>query len=406
MTKTTLKRSLGLPLLVFYGLGNILGAGIYALVGKVAGSAGMYTPLSFLIASLLATFTAFAYAELSSRFPVSAGESVYVYEGFGLKQLALIVGMLIVLAGVLSSAAIIQSFIGYLQEFVQVPRALALSVMVAVLAFVAIWGIVESVRMAAFLTLLEITGLLLLLWVAGGNFTELPARFPEFIPPAEGVAWYGILLGGMLAFYAYIGFEDMVNIAEEAKDAERNMPTAIITVLVVSSTLYILVAVVSVLTVNPDILKATDAPLALVYKQATGGEAKLISLIAMFAVVNGALIQIIMSSRILYGLSKRGWLPDRLGDVHEKTRTPVLSTLLVSAAVLILGLLHTLEKLAEWTSFVILIVFFLVNAALVRIKTKETEKPDAVTFPVWIPVTGATLSFCFVVFETIRIIIN
>ena len=173
MAAATLKRSLGLPLLIFYGLGNILGAGIYALIGKVAGAAGMYTPVSFLIASLLAAFTAFSYAELSSRYPSSAGESVYVYEGFGLRRLALLVGLLIVLAGVLSSAAIIQSFIAYLQEFTQVPRMLTLSIVVAVLTLVAIWGIVESVRMAAFLTVLEIIGLLIILWVAGGSLADL-----------------------------------------------------------------------------------------------------------------------------------------------------------------------------------------------------------------------------------------
>lgn len=404
MTTTSLKRSLNLPLLVFYGLGNILGAGIYALVGKVAGHAGMYAPVSFLLASLLATFTAFSYAELSSRYPTSAGESVYVYEGFGLRQLALLVGLLIALAGVLSSAAIIQSFIAYLQSFVTAPKTLTLVIVILVLAALAIWGIVESVRMAALLTVVEIVGLVLVLWAAGDSLGEIPARAAEFVPSMQAVVWYGILVGGLLAFYAYLGFEDMVNVAEEVQDAERNMPRAIIIVLLVSSTLYILIALVSVLTVAPEQLKASDAPLALVYSAATGKEPRIISLIAMFAVINGALIQMIMSSRILYGLSRREWLPAWLGDVNERTRTPVKATLLVAFGMLSFGLLHSLEVLAEWTSFVILLVFMMVNLALVRLKLRKVEHPAAVRVSIWVPLTGALLSLAFVIFEIVRLV--
>ena len=124
----------------------------------------------------------------------------------------------------------------------------------------------------------------------------------------------------------------------------------------------------------------------------------------MFAVINGALVQIIMSSRILYGLSRRGWLPGCLGDVHEKTRTPVFATLLVAGGVLVLGLLHTLEELAEWTSFVILMVFFLVNLSLVRIKRNAAAQPGAVQYPGWIPLVGAALSLSFIIFEIVRLL--
>ena len=162
---TTLKRSLSLPLITFYGLGNILGAGIYVLVGKVAGEAGYFAPLSFFIASIIAAISAFTYAELSARYPVSAGEAVYLYEGFGIQKLSLIVGLMITLAGIVSAAAIAHGFAGYMQVFFDVPRWLAITVLLLLLGGLAAWGISQSVKVAAILTLTEMTGLLIIIFV-------------------------------------------------------------------------------------------------------------------------------------------------------------------------------------------------------------------------------------------------
>jgi amino acid transporter len=400
--KTSLKRSLSLPLLTFYGLGNILGAGIYVLVGKVVAVAGMYAPVSFLLASLLAAFSAISYAELSARYPLSAGESIYLHEAFGIRALSLGVGLLIVLAGVLSSAAIVQGFVGYVKVFYPATRELTIIIVVSALCALAIWGIVESVRAAVLLTLLELLGLLLILWTGRADLVTVTARWPELWPESSSIAWYGIFWGGLLAFYAYIGFEDMVNVAEEVKNPQKTLPQAILIALVVSALLYFLIALVAVLGAPADELAASDAPLALIYQHYTGKEPLLISAIGLFAVINGALVQIIMVSRILYGLSRKGWLPALFGAVHLRTRTPIISTLLASLAVMLLALSFDISSLAENTSFVILIVFVLINAALISIKQRNPAPDGIKVYPVFIPVMGLLTAMGFVIFKLIK----
>src|SRR3989338_3465696 len=240
-----LKRTLSLAQITFYGLGTILGAGIYVLVGKVADTAGLYAPIAFLIAALLAGLTGLSYAELAARHPKSAGEAVYVEDGLRWRSLSILVGFLIIIAGIVSAATIANGFVGYLHVFVVVPDWLAITLLVFSLGGLAAWGIDESVMAATFITLIEIGGLLLILAVAGGSLAELPARLPELIPPPDGVVWQGILLGAFLAFYAFIGFEDMVNVAEEVKDPTRNLPLAILIAIGVSTVLYLLVALVA-----------------------------------------------------------------------------------------------------------------------------------------------------------------
>ncbi len=403
--KTSLKRSLSLPLLTFYGLGNILGAGIYVLVGKVVAVAGMYAPLSFLLASLLAVFSAISYAELSARYPFSAGESVYLHEAFGLRVLSQGVGLLIVLAGVLSSAAIVQGFVGYANVFINAPRELTIIIVVSSLCAFAIWGIVESVRIAALLTLLEVVGLLLILWSGRADLFTVASRVPELTPDASSLVWFGIFWGGLLAFYAYIGFEDMVNVAEEVKNPQRTMPNAIIIALVVSALLYFLVALVAVLGVPARALAASDAPLALIYQHYTGKEPLVISTIGLFAVINGALVQIIMVSRIMYGLSRKGWLPPLFGSVHSRTRTPIISTSLAALTVMLLALFFDISSLAENTSFVILIVFILINAALIAIKRRAPAPLGVRVYPLFIPVMGLLTASGFVAFKLIKTLV-
>jgi len=397
-----LKRSLSLPMLMFYGLGNILGAGIYVLVGKVVAVAGIYAPISFLLASLLAGFSAFSYAELSSRYPFSAGESIYLHEAFGIRLLSLGVGLLIILAGILSSAAIVQGFVGYFNIFIQTPRELTIIVVVCLIAALAIWGIVESVRAAVLLTLLEIFGLLLILWSGRADLLAVPERLPEFWPQADMLTWYGIFWGGLLAFYAYIGFEDMVNVAEEVNNPHKTLPAAILMALAISGLLYFLVALVAVLGLPAEQLANSDAPLALIYQHYTGKDPLLISAIGVFAVINGALIQIIMVSRLLYGLSRKGWLPAIFSRVNRRTHTPLLATVLSALAVLLLSVSLDISQLAENTSFVILLVFVLINAALLNIKRRYPAPVGVVTYPVYIPVMGLLSAVTFVVLKLLK----
>lgn len=405
-----LRRNLSLSLLVFYGLGNIVGAGIYVLVGKVAGVAGMYAPISFLLACLLAMFSAFSYAELSARYPLSAGESVYVHQAFGKRLLSVGVGLMIVLGGMLSSAAILRGFVGHLALFVTLPEVLGIVVSALLLCAIAIWGVRESVRVAVLLTLVEIVGLIMVLWAGRQGLMTLPLRVHELLPPLQLHVWHGIAFGGLLAFYAFLGFEDMVNVAEEVKNPRRNMPLAILLALVIATLLYMLIAVVAVLSVEPALLQQSDAPLVLIYERAGGDYPQVIALIAMFAVVNGVLIQMIMASRILYGLGRQGWIPARMAEllatVHPVTRTPVMATLLVSVIIMLLALSGPIEQLVEQASSVILLVFVLINAALWRIKSREPHPEGVQVYPRWLPVLGLLTSAGFVIFELMNVLGN
>ena len=396
---TQLKRSLSLWLILFYGLGNILGAGIYVLVGKVAGSAGLFAPAAFFVASLVAAFTALSYAELVARYPLSAGEAVYVQKGLGLPALSVVVGLLIVLMGAVSAATIARGFVGYLDVLIELPDAVAITLLVAVLGATATWGIVESVRIAALVTLIELLGLGLVLAVAGHNLASIPERLPELIPPMDPVIWQGILFGAFLAFYAFIGFEDMVNVAEEVRNPERNLPLAILLALGITTLLYAAVSLTAVLTVAPEQLSASDAPLATVYEHATGRKPVVLSIISIFAVVNGALIQIIMGSRILYGMSRQGWLPPLFGRVWSKTRTPVVATIATAGVVLVLALWLPLVTLAKSTSFLVLIVFSLVNLSLLRIKRRDPHPQGLRVIPRWVPAGGIIASLGLLLFQ-------
>lgn len=390
-----LRRSLSLPLVCLYGLGNILGAGVYVLIGKVAGEAGYFTPVAFMLAAVIAGITAFSFSELSSRYPVSAGEAVYVQEGFGVQKLSLFVGLLIALTGIVSSATIAKGFVGYLGVFIELPSALVIIVLLLFLGLVAIWGILESVSMAALLTLLEIGGLILILSVATPDFDVLMSRKSEFLPGLQFESWVGIFGGGFLAFYAYVGFEDMVNVAEEVKNPRRNLPIAILGALVLATVMYIAVAVSALLVLEPGALNESDAPLADVYELATGSNPWLISVVSLFAVINGALVQIIMASRVCYGLANKKWLPSFMATVNRKTQTPIFATVVVTVSIIVAALWLPIETLASMTTSLLLFVFILVNIALLRIKRRAEPEDDVFEVNILFPLTGALLCALF-----------
>jgi len=395
----TLKRGLSLTLLTLYGLGTTIGAGIYALVGKVAGSAGLYAPAAFLLAALLAGFSAFSFAELSVRFPVSAGEARYVREGLRSPAFGLLVGLLVVAAGLLSAAAVANGFAGYVHEFTGIPTALSLAGFVVGLGLLAAWGIGQSALVAGLITLIEVGGLLAVVWVGRENLVAPPPELAAVLPPFEAATWIGILGGTYLAFFAFIGFEDMVNVAEEVKDVSRTLPRAIIATLLLTLVLYMAVTLVAVRSLPIAELAASEAPLALVYERAGGDAAVLVGLVAVAATANGALIQIVMASRVLYGLAAQRQLPAVLARVHPRTRTPLIATGLVVAAVLLLAEGFDLGGLAEATSLIALTVFTLVNLALWRLKRREPaslqRRTGHLTVPIWVPVTGFLVSAGF-----------
>ncbi|MCW9079099.1 MAG: APC family permease, partial [Gammaproteobacteria bacterium] len=338
---------------------------------------------------------AFTYAELSARFPLSAGEAVYVQKGLGIRPLAAIVGLLIVLAGIVSSATILRGFAAYLQVFVALPEGIILPVAVIILGGLAAWGITQSVLVAALLTLIEIAGLVLIIWIGLPELTASTDKVLAAVKLAEINVLPGIMVGAFLAFFAFIGFEDMVNVAEEVRQPERNLPRAILLALAISTLLYFAVSLVSVASVPLDLLGDSEAPLALIYQQVTGREPVLITIIGMLAVINGVLIQIIMASRMAYGMARKQWLPPVFGRINARTRTPLNSTLVISVLVLLMALWAQTETLAKATSFFLLTVFALANLSLWRLKRRGDQPADIINVPAWVPITGFFASSAF-----------
>jgi APA family basic amino acid/polyamine antiporter len=338
---------------------------------------------------VVALLTGLSYGELAARYPVSAGEAVYTQKAFGRRWLSTLVGGLIALAGLVSAATMLRGLVGYLQLFVDLPPSLVIVVGAALFTFVAIRGIGESARVAAALTLIEAGGLIWIVVVAAPALPGWAAIPVSQLLPLHWSAWAGVFAGAFLAFFAYIGFEDMVNIAEEVEQPERNLPRGIILAFVISTILYLLVAAVSLVVIAPNALSASEAPLALVYETASGRSPGLIGIIGVIAVCNGALIQIIMASRIFYGMSVNGWLPGFLARVSPVTRTPVVATLAAGGIVVLLSLLLPILSLAKATSFIVLTVFVLVNVSLLAIK-RRYPLPDGIRpVPIWLPVLAA-----------------
>ena len=388
-TTASLKRSLSLPVITFYGIGAILGAGIYVLIGKVAGVAGYYSPYAFVLAAFIAIFSAFSYAELSARFPQSAGEAVYVSQAFARKWLTVGVGLLVVFTGVVSSATMATGVVGYVQLFVGLPAPVIIAMFVVLIGAIALWGIKESAMVVVVITLIEIFGLLYVCFVSSDQWQNFPTwevlSFQH--PKYDGTSvMSGLLLGAFLAFYAYIGFEDMVNVAEEVVRPAYTLPRAIGLALVVSTTMYMLVSFSALSVLSPEQLSASSAPLASVV-EAQGKSTAWIGLISLIAVVNGAIVQLIMASRVLYGLSKVNLLPPFLAVIHPRTATPVNATVLCVAVVMLLSLFLSLEFLAQLTSFIVLSIFSVVNVALIKIRSSG-EIVDTVQYPLWVPVIG------------------
>ena len=401
--KPELIRRLSLPLLIFYGIGTILGAGIYVLVGKVAGEAGFYTPFSFMLASLLAAFSAFSYAELAARFPRSAGEAIYIEEGFGIKQLSIVVGLMIVSVGVISVATLAHGFAGYLNVFFEIPEPVIVISLVLFVGLVCGWGINQSVMIASVMTIVEIIGLLIILYVGRDAFTLVPIKIPEMIPPLDASIWAGIFMGSFIAFYAYLGFEDIVNVAEEAIKPRINIPLAIIVSLIVTTLFYILISVVAVLLMSPQELALSNAPLAMLYETTTGQSPVVITIISLISVINGALIQVIMASRVLYGMSRKKWLPAKLGEVNAKTHTPLIATIIIIFFVLLFALSFPLLSLAKITSFITLIIFMIINFALVKIKYSH-KNYDGFKVPIAVPLIGGFSTLLFIFYLTMTFI--
>lgn len=392
-----LRRRLGLPLLVLYGTGITIGAGIYVLIGEVAGHAGTFAPWSFVLAAAVMALTVASYAELSTRFPVSSGPAAYVMAAFRSRIFATAIGLLTVAIGVISSAAVTIGSAGYIQQFIPLPQYLIALAVLALLGGVAAWGILESVVLASVFTLIEVGGLLIV--IVAAFYNDLPfAAAITTLPPLNATALSGIAFGGLLAFFAFIGFEDLANIVEEARVPHRNIPRAMVLTLLISTVLYVLVAAIAVSAVSTQRLASSTAPLSLVFSEVAGVSPATISAIAIVATLNTILAQMTMASRVIYGLAREGSLPAFFAQVHPRTRTPLPATALVVIAIVPLTLLVPLTPLAEITSLATLTVFAVVNLALLWLRWRGAESlVPHVRVPVWVPATGLATCIAMIV---------
>ncbi len=390
-------------MLVLYGLGTTVGAGIYALMGEVAGSAGMRAPLAFLVSALLAGTTAIGFAELAGRLPKAAGEAVFVNQAFGRRPLTAAVGGGVLVAGVVAAAAVTDAFAGYVAELTDGPKWLLSVGLIVALAGLAVTGAKESVTAAATFTVIEIGGLLLVLWAGRESFGDIFSHAGELVgPPTSFSGWSGVLGGAFLAFFAFLGFEDIDSVAEETDDASVNLPRAVLITLGITTVLYVVVAAISVLQVSPERLSESDAPLAFIYEEA-GGNRDVMAFIAALAMVNGALVQMVMVPRVVYGLSRLGLVPAAMGAVSPRTNTPVRATLGAAVLITVLTLSLDIEWLARLTSAVTMAVFISVNASLIRIKRKDGPT-TTFSVPAWVPVVGIVASVGMFIAEVWRIL--
>ncbi|MEW2526027.1 APC family permease [Streptomyces sp. NPDC047071] len=391
-----LRRVLGPKLLILFVIGDILGTGIYATTGKVAGKVGGALWVPFLIGFVVAILTAASYVELVGKYPRAAGAALYTQKAFKVPFLTFIIAFMVMCSGLSSASAAARAFSGdYLSELTDdaLPPTLVAIAFVLALAALNLRGVSESVKANVVLTAVELTGLLIILaigaWAVLTGDGE-PSRLTEFESSGTGYALItGVLGATALGFFAFVGFEDSVNMAEETKDPTRTFPRAIFIGVAVTGTIYVLVALVSSLLVDHKTLEGSSGPLLEVVK--AGGvdfPHKLFALIALFAVTNSALINIMMASRLCYGMANERILPRSMGRVLAGRRTPVVGIAFVS--LLAIGLVSTgeIEGLGDTTAFLLLCVFAVVNVAVLVLRRDPVDH-DHFRTPTALPVLGA-----------------
>jgi len=398
----TLRRALGLPLLIFYGLGVTIGAGIFALIGEIVQMAGDHAPQAFFLAGLIAGATGFSYALLVGVYPRAAGEAVFVKIGIG-PMAGRLVGLGVTLTAIISSAVITIAFGGYLGTLVPIPQSVMVLGVLVVLSMVAWLGVRQSLVFAAVITVLEV-GTLIVITVAGSPLlADAHLLLKVVTPPTDSVAWAAVFSASIIAFFAFIGFEDLENMAEETIDPQKVMPKAILLTLLITVVLYAIISTVAIALPDREALTSSSAPLAVLFEAVTGLSGKPIAAMASIAMVNGILIQIVMASRVVYGMAREGLIPAGLGKIDERRRTPVraiaLVTLLIAALALGLPLVH----LAQATSVVTLAVFASVNLALWLIGSRQEAAPILRRWRYW-GLVGALMSSGLLITEAWRVL--
>ena len=365
-----LRRSLGLLETTLGGVGIILGAGIYVLVGEAAGRAGDAVWASFAIAAVMAALTGLSYAELASMYPNAGADYEYSRQAMG-RPVAAVVGWVIISGNLIAAAAVALGFGGYFGEFVDSPKVAAAIAAIVVAAAIAVYGIKESMWTSIALTFVEVGGLVLIIGVGVPHLGDAP-----LLEAKSGVA--SVFSGAALVIFAFIGFEYVATLSEETRAAKRTVPVALLLSIVITTLIYVAVAVAAVSVVGWRALSDSDAPLANVASVALGERASdVLSLIALFSTFNTVLLLLVAASRLAYGMAATGSLPRVAGRVHRRFRTPALA--IAGAAVLACSVatVGDIGFVAESANFAILLGFTAVNISLIilRLRQPALERP-------------------------------
>lgn len=390
-TAPALARTMGLWALVIYGVGDMLGSGIYALIGKAAGIMGYAVWIAFAASMVAAMLTGLSYASLGSRYPRAAGAAYITHRAFHWPFLSYLIGLAIMASGLTSMATQSRAFTGYLTGMLpSVPGIIVIVGFIGVLTFINFWGMRESTWLNIICTMVELGGLLMIIAIGLRFWGSVNYLQP---PPATqasgGLTSLLVLQGAVLTFYSFIGFEDMINVSEEVKNPRRNFPLAVIIALIVTAIVYFAVSISAVSVVAPAELAASKEPLVEVVRRAAPWfPTALFSIIALFAITNTALLNYIMGSRLAYGMARQGFLPALLGRVHPQRRTPHVAIVVLMCLVLILVSAGDLAALASATSVLLLASFIIINAALIILKRRPDEPKGAFEVPAFVPAGG------------------
>ncbi|MGK9054106.1 APC family permease [Neorhizobium petrolearium] len=396
--ETELNRVMGPGLLLLFIVGDILGTGIYALTGQVAAQVGGVVWLPFFIAFVVALLTACSYLELVTKYPRAAGAALYTHKAFGIHFVTFLVAFAVMSSGITSAATASRAFAANFATSLGmdvgtwgVPLlAIGFIVLVGAINF---RGVGESVKMNVLLTVVELTGLLIIIgigfWAIAGGQGDVSRAWTFATPEGSGVFW-PVIAATTLAFFAMVGFEDSVNMAEESKEPSRMFPKVLLTGLAITGVIYVLVAISAITLVPANELGEGETPLLKVIQAgAPGFPIGIFAVITMFAVANSALINMMMASRLIYGMSREGVLPGVLGKVHASRRTPhvaiFFTSLLAVALILFAG---GVPALGGTTALLLLCVFTIVNIAVLVLRKDRVEHRHFRT-PTVLPVLGA-----------------
>ncbi|MDP9189477.1 MAG: APC family permease [Actinomycetota bacterium] len=389
---TGLNRAISKKMLLVFIVGDILGGGIYALAGTVGAEVGGAIWVAFTVALLLAAFTAASYAELTTKYPRAGGAGLFVNRAFGNPLLSFLVAFAVMASGITSAATLSRAFGGdYLSVFIDVEVLVGATALLLIIGVINFIGIKESVRLNLGFTAIEVGGLILITIIGlgvlfdGGGDTSRAFEFDT----AEGKTAIAAILGGTaLSFYALIGFEDSANVAEEVRDPFGSYPFAIFGGLLIAGVVYLVVTIVASMVVPTDDLAASSGPLLEVNQGPLEINEKVFSAIGLLALSNGALINLIMASRLLYGMAEEKVMPRPLDYVHPTRRTPLVAIVLVTALAIGLAATGDLADLASTTVLLLLAVFIVVNISVLVLK-KDTVDHDHFSVPTIVPIIGA-----------------